>query len=321
MAVNRDKPSKWKRDIAESVDMYNDWFMNFAPKAFRETRIQSTKDVEAALLLTNNLSNIRPLTLREHPEILPTLRMATCPPLAVDRLIGLTGISSNLVKCMEHQKKLPVRMSVEMADVELARIASIIVKMADPDIFVWLSRKDKHVSDTETHRAATIVADRLCGAVANPIIRNAQEKRQLAAIKKWLEARGYKQLPSGDKVKFDAMPSGTFSFRMNVPVKLEGGIRSVNIPIDAVIKPKNAKGYRFPIFFEAKSAGDFTNTNKRRKEEALKMSQLRNTYGNKVQYNLFLCGYFDCGYLGYEAAEDIDWVWEHRIDDIAKFGI
>ena len=85
--------------------------------------------------------------------------------------------------------------------------------------------------------------------------------------------------------------------------------------------PKEAKAGEFPIFFEAKSAGDFTNTNKLRKEEAMKMAQLRNTYGNKVQFNLFLCGYFDTGYLGYEAAEGIDWVWEHRIDDFALFGI
>ena len=85
--------------------------------------------------------------------------------------------------------------------------------------------------------------------------------------------------------------------------------------------PKKAKAGAFPIFFEAKSAGDFTNTNKRRKEEAVKMTQLRSTYGNKVQFNLFLCGYFDTGYLGYEAAEGIDWVWEHRIDDLALFGI
>jgi hypothetical protein len=33
---------------------------------------------------------------------------------------------------------------------------------------------------------------------------------------------------------------------------------------------------------------------------------------------LFLCGYFDSGYLGYEAAEGIDWVWEHRISDLEK---
>lgn len=34
-----------------------------------------------------------------------------------------------------------------------------------------------------------------------------------------------------------------------------------------------------------------------------------------------LCGYFDSGYLGYEAAEGIDWIWEHRIDDLAAFGL
>lgn len=75
------------------------------------------------------------------------------------------------------------------------------------------------------------------------------------------------------------------------------------------------------LFIEAKSAGDFTNVNKRRKEEAVKMQQLRSTFGDHVSYVLFLCGYFDSGYLGYEAAEGIDWVWEHRISDLEKLGI
>jgi type II restriction enzyme len=320
MPVNLDKPHQWKADVAQSVDMYNDWFMRFAPQAFRSTRIQTTKDVEAALRSTGNLTNIQPAMLREHPEILPTLRMSTCPPLAVDRLIGLAGASPNLVKCMELERRLPVRMSSTDADRELRKIAAIIEKMADPDIFVWLKRSEA-ATEVEVHRAATIVADRLCGAVANPIIRNAQEKRQLTEIKAWLEARGYKQLPDGDRTKFNAMPQGTFSFRMNVPVRLEGGVQSVNIPVDAVIMPKGSRAGDFPLFFEAKSAGDFTNTNKRRKEEAVKMTQLRNTYGANVRFNLFLCGYFDSGYLGYEAAEGIDWVWEHRIDDLALFGI
>jgi len=107
MAVNRDKPDQWKRDIAQSVDMYNDWFMNFAPAAFRSTRIQTTRDVEHALKITGNLVNIRPEVLREHPAILPTLRMATCPPIAVDRLIGLAGVPSSLVKRMEDTHTLP----------------------------------------------------------------------------------------------------------------------------------------------------------------------------------------------------------------------
>jgi len=319
MGVNLDKPQQWKADIAQSVDMYNDWFMNFAPKAFRETRIQTTKDVESTLRSTDNLTNIQSDILRRHPDALPTLRMSTCPPIAMDRLIGLAKVPSSMVKRMENEKKLPVRMGRAQIDEELRKIAAIIEKMADPDIFVWLGRAEA-ATEAEIHRAATIVADRLCGAVANPIIRNAQEKRQLAAIAAWLEPRGYRQIAAGEGMKFDAMPPGTFSFRMNVPARREDG-ETVNIPVDTVIKPKDGAADDLPLFFEAKSAGDFTNVNKRRKEEAVKMTQLRNTYGANVHFNLFLCGYFDSGYLGYEAAEGIDWVWEHRIDDLEQFGL
>lgn len=169
-------------------------------------------------------------------------------------------------------------------------------------------------------RAASIVADRLCGAYADPIVRNAQERRQLAAIKAWLDNRGYFQASVGKVVRFREMQSGTYAFRVNVPVGHEGAKR-VNIPIDATIMPLSAAEGDFPVLIEAKSAGDFTNTNKRRKEEAQKMSQLRATYGQGISLNLFLCGYFDGGYLGYEALEGIDWVWEHRIDDLAKLGL
>lgn len=316
MAINLDKPHLWIADIAKSVDMYNAWFMVFAPKAFRETRIQTTIDVEKTLASTDNLSDIKPAVLQRCPGVLPTLRMSTCPPLAVDRLIGLAGVSKNLVNCME-EGKIPPRMATEALETDLRKIGAIIQKMADPDIFVWLERGGAP-STEEFHRAATIVADRLCGALANPIIRNAQEKRQLAGIEAWLKARGYRQAPSG--IKFNAMHPGTYSFRMNVPVN-QGVGKLVNIPVDAVVMPNSSKAGDLPHFIEAKSAGDFTNVNKRRKEEATKMVQLRNTYGEKVKFDLFLCGYFDCGYLGYEAAEGLDWVWEHRIDDLAGFGL
>ena len=58
MAVNRDNPDRWKADIAQSVDMYNDWFMRFAPEAYRTTRLQTTKDVEETLRATKNLTDI-----------------------------------------------------------------------------------------------------------------------------------------------------------------------------------------------------------------------------------------------------------------------
>jgi len=205
-------------------------------------------------------------------------------------------------------------------DRDLGKIGATIGKMADPDIFVWLKRQ-KGPSKRELHRAATIVADRLCGAVANPIIRNAQEKRQLGAIGEWLSSRGYEQLPSGKGAKHEEMANGTFSFRLNVPAHQEGNGKTVNIPVDAVVMPKTARPGDLPLLIEAKSAGDFTNVNKRRKEEATKIAQLRRTHGDGVRFVLFLCGYFDSGYLGYEAAEGIDWIWEHRVGDLAEFGL
>jgi hypothetical protein len=318
MAINRDKPNLWKADIAKSVDFYNDWFMRFAPKAFRKIRIETTKQVEKSLELTYNLTNIRPETLNKHPSVLPMLRMATCPPIARDRLIGLAGVSPNLVKSMEIDNRVPPNMNLQDLIENLKKIGSIIEKMADPDIIVWKERGDQGTKE-EVHRASTIIADRLCGAVADPIIRNAQEQRQLATMQAWFESKGYRRLDHGETNDFMSMPSGTFSFRFNVPIKLDGG-KKVNIPIDAVIMRKDAKTGDFPALFEAKSAGDFTNTNKRRKEEAVKMQQLKKTYGENITFDLFLCGYFDSGYLGYEAAEGIDWVWEHRIDDLKKFG-
>ena len=318
MAVNRDKPDRWKEDIARSVDMYNDWFLEFAPKAYRTTRVQTTEDVGKALKTTSYLTNVGAALLETNPAVLPTLRMSTCPPLAVDRLIGLASVSRNLVKVMENNGTLPPRMPRHALVSDLEKIGKVIERMADQDIFVWLGRNDGP-SEQELYRAATIVADRLCGAVANPIIRNAQEKRQLAAFKKWLTPRGYVEAAAG--TKYDGMRPGTFSFRLNVPAEQDGASKPVNIPVDAVVMPKGSKAGDFPLLVEAKSAGDFTNVNKRRKEEATKVNQLRGTHGENVRFILFLCGFFDSGYLGYEAAERIDWVWEHRIDDLGKFGL
>jgi len=317
MPVNLDKPERWKQDTARSVDYYNMWFMEFAPDAFRTKRIAATRDVEDALQLTANLTDISPELLSAQPAVLSMLRMATCPPLARDRLIGLSQVSPNLVGSMEDDRRLPPRMSRAVVNEHLVRIGSTIRELTDPDIFVWLGR-DRPATADEVRRAASIVADRLCGAQANPIIKNAQEQRQLAEIGRWLRARGYREAPT--RTRFDNMTPGTFGFRMNVPCAHETG-HAVNVPIDAVVKPRNSAPAELPLFIEAKSAGDYTNVNKRRKEEAAKAAQLRRGYGPDVRYVLFLCGYFDGGYLGYEAAEGIDWVWEHRIDDFVEFGL
>jgi hypothetical protein len=319
MPVNLDKPHLWKADVAKSVDQYNDWFLRFAPATYRETRVRVTKDVASMLERTNNLRSVSPQELKIHPGILFALRMSTAPPIARDRLIGLAGISKSLVEKMEKEHVLPPRMAQAKLISELQKICDLVMRLADVDIFPWLSDL-REPQEVEIYRAATIVADRLCGAQADPIVRNAQEQRQLAYIKQWLENRGYQDKTG--KTHFARMAKGTFAFRLVVPgVGLDEEGDSVNIPIDAVVMPKESSEGDLPLLIEAKSAGDFTNVNKRRKEEATKVAMLRRKHGTDVRFILFLCGYFDSGYLGYEASEGIDWVWEHRIDDLALFGI
>ncbi len=290
--------------------------MRFAPEAFRSTRVRTTEHVRKSLIATRDLRDLDVTILRANPGVLPTLRLCTAPPLAVDRLIGLAGASKSFIGSME-EGKLAARMKTEVADLNLGKICSVLMKLLDRDIFPWLDA-GTNPTDHERDRASTVVADRLCSAVANPIVRNAQEQKQLKLIGEWLDARGYrKQNPASDR-PLRKMEAGTYAFRLNLSV---GEILKVNIPVDIVVQPKTPRAGGLPILIEAKSAGDFTNTNKRRKEEATKIHQLQATYGKSVQFILLLCGYFGSDYLGYEAAEGIDWVWEHRIDDLAKLGL
>jgi hypothetical protein len=78
--INANRPELWKADIAASVDQFNQWFMRFAPEAFRSTRVKTTETVKAALLATHDLRSLDALTLKANPGALSTLRMCTARP-------------------------------------------------------------------------------------------------------------------------------------------------------------------------------------------------------------------------------------------------
>jgi Phage integrase, N-terminal SAM-like domain/XamI restriction endonuclease len=115
-----------------SVDQFNQWFMKFAPKAYRETRKKTIEDVEQGLSLTKDLTTIKRDVIKANPGILPTLRMSTCPPLARDRLIGLADSTKNLVGCLE-EGKLPPQLAMEVLDGHLDKISGIL----DFDTLTW----------------------------------------------------------------------------------------------------------------------------------------------------------------------------------------
>ena len=313
LTLNNHRTERWKADVAESVEFYNNWFLHFAPQTYITERNEAARVVEEALKRTNDLTAINTEVLRQRPALLHIFRMLTAPPIARDRLAGLSYIAKNTVESLE-EGKIP-RLSKEQLDDQLSRVVAVIDQLLDRQLFEWLE-ENRMPTKAERKRAASVIADRLCGADANPIIRNEQERRQISALSSYLDNNGYRRIDSKEVKDFREMQSGTYCDHLIVMVEDNAGKRQKRIPVDMVVKPKNSAVYELPILIECKSAGDYTNTNKRQKEEAQKMNQLRDTYGNNVQYVLFLCGYFDTPFQGYVASEEIDWVWEHRISDL-----
>ncbi len=87
--------------------------------------METTGHVKTALVATKDLRTLNAATLKANPGALPTLRMCTAPPLAVDRLIGLADASKNLVGRME-KGKLPTKMKAADLDAELTKLCKSI---------------------------------------------------------------------------------------------------------------------------------------------------------------------------------------------------
>lgn len=315
---NRFRTDRWKEDSNLSVDLYNQWFIASAPVAYRKARAGVINDVISAIKGLDHYRSISSDKLIANPQFLSVLRASTAPPLAIDRLVGLSGTTRNLITSLE-KGKLP-RKSVNKDFIEyLSQIITVINKLMDYEIFPWLNGSNIPSSQM-INRSASIVADRISGALADPIIRNSQEARQLKVIDEYLTNRGYRRIKASEIQSIETMPALSYAHHINVPIEQNG--KNINMPIDVVIQSDYRNENHFPLLVECKSAGDFANTNKRRKEEATKVNQLRHTYGDdKITFILFLCGYFDTSYLGYEAAENIDWIWEHRVSDFSLYGI
>ena len=138
MPANLNQPHRWKEDIARSVDAFNAWFLENAPSVFQEQRAAAAADVRQAMRVTADFTKIGSDVLKHHPNILPTLRMVTCPPLARDRVVGLAKVSKNLVLRMEKRGSLPPRLPFQKLRDSLSRIGNVVRNLVDTDICPWL---------------------------------------------------------------------------------------------------------------------------------------------------------------------------------------
>ena len=161
----------------------------------------------------------------------------------------------------------------------LIQVIKIIMELLDDTLFEWVQTKTPP-TPKQIELASVAVGDRRRGALTDPIIRNAQEALQMAVIRDWLTARGYTGQRYSSNLPLKGLLAGTFSIH-NVRVQNQDG-KMINMPIALIVQPHVRRTSDFPVLIEAKSAGDFTNTNKRRKEEATKAHQLKRTYGEET---------------------------------------
>ena len=307
----RNNENEWEEDIAASVAEYNAWYLRFSAATYQEARVAAVQVIDRTLRTTNYLRRIDAATLWRNPGIIQGLRMTSSPQWAVDRLIGISGAKESLVRNMEGNSTGRNRETTMRPNTEA--IINTVVAGLDHNLLPWLNPQ-RAPTDTEFRRAREIMTDRLASSIANPATRNEQEARQIRALSAWLDDLGYRNDPDATHEQMDP---GTYRTQMKMQGITDNGT-NVDIPVDMAVMPAGAQPGNLPILVECKSAGDFTNVNKRRKEESEKHRNLVNHYGDGVQYVLYLSGYFDAKYLSYELDAGIPWFWHHRIEDFKQ---
>jgi len=310
MEANRLKdPSAWKSDIERSVAEYGAWYKEHSPQMFADARGRAVVEVDEAMRLTDDLRSFDADSLVARPTMLFVARMCMAPTMARERFAGFAGVSKDLVTVMERDGTIPPRMRNVYEQIE--RMADFLAPLFDLSLFAWI-KEGRRPSGDERDKARLVVGDRLASALYLPALRNAQEARQKELMREYLESAGFEE----SRAKPFDMPPGAFGFGRDVVGVRDDG-EAQRLPMDCVVSPLDEN---LPLAcVEMKSAGDYTNVNKRRKEESDKHVSLKRAHGDDVVFLLQLFGYFGNTYLGFEASAGIDWAWDHRLSDLADY--
>ena len=325
MAREGENSSSWEQDSQTSVEEYNSWYLEYSRAAYRQARKDAEAIVEETFNLTNALAEITTETITHAPNIIKALRMTSSPTWAKDRLSGISALpgeenqeavrTATLVNALEDNRLPQNRVGMNEA---ISRVLNHIKARIDPVLLPWLDQ-NREPTDAERTLAASIITDRLAQSIADPNIRNHQEKRQVEDIRQWLLQRGYREDPT-PALKHEDMQPGTF----HVNLQLQGLLRNgepKRVPIDVAVKPLDADENDLPVLIECKSAGDYANVNKRQKEEADKYQNLERAYGSKLKYALYLSGYFGEKFRETEQASGFAIIWHHRPEDLRSLGL
>jgi hypothetical protein len=305
--INAHKGQRWIVDLSAARDATDEWYMRSGRLAYETARRATVDEVTEVLRATDDLRRIEPDLLRQSPAALTTLRMSTAPPVARDRLAGLSRTERPLLTALE-QDRLPSRLSASELDAQLSRVCAVLAQMLDRDLFDWLEQ-DRPAEDPERTFAATLIADRRCESVGESILRQAERERQARALARWLDARGYTEHVGSVS---DLQAGG---YRLG-PVGLDAASTLGERTVDAVIRPRDPRGHTHQIVLRSvpRAVGSVGFS-------PVGLSAAATGARSDETTVLLLVGVADQRFLRQGAAAGLDWIWEHRLDDLALVGL
>jgi transcriptional regulator with XRE-family HTH domain len=305
--MNARSPEKWEADRTEAKYQIITWLSEVTNAEDLRLKIETT--TQATLENLIGRQSLKDIILSD-PRSLTVLRSLTRRDIGTSQMATFLGITTNNLESLEAGRKSPINVAT---DAEV-----ILLKELDHSLSSWITEA-REPTDEEMNRTLWIASDRMLRRSTSTSLRYQHEPRQLAKLEQYLQGQGYVAVESSSvKDLRRGMPKGSYAFRVNVEGQTSDGL-ALKQTVDALIKPFSPSDDLLPIFLEAKSMTDEVNPNKRQKEEAQKVESARRrwqTPEERLNFVLLLGGTVPKRYLQVEAGSDLDWVWEHRVEDL-----
>ncbi len=307
--MNATSSEKWENDRIVAKEEIIDWL------AITTSTKNSRSLVENQISdLLNELSILKSVekAIVKNPQILTSLRSLTRRDIGTSQIATFLGVGTSMYEAIERAEK-PV------API-LSNIVSLLQKELDESLAPWIVENRSPTKD-EMNRSVIVAADRILKRSTSTELRYKHEPRQLDKLKRYLDSKGYNEVNgTGISNPRKDMKSGSYAFRVNIDGLTIDGV-TLKQNVDTLIMPFSKSSDVLPIFLEAKSMTDEVNPNKRQKEEAQKVDNVRRKWQGKnerLNFVLLLGGTVPRRYLEVEAGSGLDWIWEHRISDLDK---
>ena len=305
--MNSKNPEQWERDRSIAKQEIISWLADSTNDSDLRGSIEARNRIILKKLIgKKKLKDV----IFEDTSSLTVLRSLTRRDIGTSQMATFLEITTSSLEKSESGKKIPETLAVAAE--------KILLKELDQSIANWIL-EGATPSEEEFKRTLWIASDRILRRSTSTDLRYKHEPRQLEKLEKFLKGYGYSSMEGAEiKDLRYGMQGGTYAFRVSVEGMTSDGL-SLKQTVDALIKPFSISKNLLPIFLEAKSMTDEVNPNKRQKEEAQKVESARRRWQEKserLNFILLLGGTVPRRYLEVEAGSDLDWIWEHRVEDL-----